>query len=128
MMEIKILGTGCPKCKTLEKLTRDVVEQNGIDATVTKVEDIMEIMKYGVMTTPALVVNGKVEIKGRVPSSSYYCNQRFCRVVAPGTHPGGWHGDAKTDGYCSYWRVDYRVAAGIYLFTSVLYDLVWKES
>lgn len=68
-MEIKILGTGCPKCKTLEKLTRDVVEQNSIDATVTKVEDIMEIMKYGVMTTPALVVNGKVEIKGRVPSS-----------------------------------------------------------
>ncbi len=68
-MEIKILGTGCPKCKTLERLTRDVVEQNGIDASVTKVEDIVEIMKYGVMTTPALVVNGKVEIKGRVPSS-----------------------------------------------------------
>jgi small redox-active disulfide protein 2 len=68
-MDIKILGTGCPKCKTLEKLTREVVEQNSIDATVTKVEDIMEIMKYGVMTTPALVVNGKVEIKGRVPSA-----------------------------------------------------------
>ena len=68
-MEIKILGTGCPKCKTLEKLTREVVEKNNVDATITKVEDIMEIMKYGVMTTPALVVNGKVEIKGRVPSS-----------------------------------------------------------
>jgi len=68
-MEIKILGPGCPKCKTLEKLTREVVEQNGIDATITKVEDIIEIMKYGVMTTPALVVNGKVEMKGRVPSS-----------------------------------------------------------
>ena len=68
-MEIKILGTVCPKCKTLEKLTREVVGQNGIDATITKVEDIVEIMKYGVMTTPALVVNGKVEIKGRVPSS-----------------------------------------------------------
>ena len=68
-MEIKILGTGCPKCKTLEKLTRDVVEQNSIDAIVTKVEDIMEIMKFGVMTTPALVVNGKVEIKGRIPSA-----------------------------------------------------------
>jgi len=68
-MEIKILGPGCPKCKTLEKLTREVVEQNGIDATITKVEDIVEIMKYGVMTTPALVVNGKVEMKGRVPSS-----------------------------------------------------------
>lgn len=68
-MEIKILGTGCPKCKSLEKLTREVVEQNGLDATVTKVEDIYQIMKYGVMTTPALVVNDKVEIKGRVPSA-----------------------------------------------------------
>ena len=68
-MEIKILGTGCPKCKTLERLAREVVEQNGIDATVTKVEDIVEIMKYGVMTTPALVVDGKIEIKGRVPSA-----------------------------------------------------------
>ncbi len=68
-MEIKILGPGCPKCKALDKLTREVVEQNGIQATVTQVEDIMEIMKYGVMTTPALVVDEKVLIKGRVPSS-----------------------------------------------------------
>ena len=68
-MEIKILGPGCQKCKTLEKITREVVVQNGIDATIIKVDDIMEIMKYGVMTTPALVVDGKVEIKGRVPSS-----------------------------------------------------------
>jgi len=67
-MNIKILGTGCPKCKTLEKLTREVVEQNGIDATISKVEDIVEIMKYGIMSTPALVVDEKVEIKGRVPS------------------------------------------------------------
>jgi len=67
-MNIKILGTGCPKCKTLEKLTREVVEQNGIAATITKVEDIVEIMKYGIMSTPALVVDEKVEIKGRVPS------------------------------------------------------------
>jgi len=68
-MEIKILGTGCAKCKTLEKLTREVVEQNGIDATIAKVEDIVEIMKFNVMSTPALVVNGQVEIKGRVPSA-----------------------------------------------------------
>lgn len=67
-MEIKILGTGCPKCKALEKLTREVVEQDGINATITKVEDIVEIMKYGVMSTPALVVDEKVQIKGRVPS------------------------------------------------------------
>jgi len=68
-MEIKILGTGCPKCKTLEKMTREVVEQNNIDATITKVEDIMDIMKYNILSTPALVVNEKVEIKGRVPSA-----------------------------------------------------------
>jgi small redox-active disulfide protein 2 len=68
IMEIKIVGTGCPKCKTLEKLTRDVVARNGIQATITKVEDIAEIMKYHIMATPALVVDEKVEIKGRVPS------------------------------------------------------------
>jgi len=68
-MNIKILGSGCAKCKTLEKLTREVVEQNGIDASITKVEDIMEIMKYGIMSTPALVVDEKVEIKGRIPAS-----------------------------------------------------------
>jgi small redox-active disulfide protein 2 len=68
-MEIKILGTGCPKCKALEKLTREVVEKNGFDANISKVEDIMDIMKYNVMTTPALVVNEKVEIKGRIPSA-----------------------------------------------------------
>ncbi len=67
-MEIKILGTGCPKCKTLEKIARDVIEKEQIQATITKVEDIMAIMGYGIMSTPALVVNEKVEIKGRVPS------------------------------------------------------------
>jgi len=67
-MEIKILGTGCPKCKALEKVTRDVVAENGIEANVTKVEDIMDIMKFGVMTTPALVVDGIVVMKGHVPS------------------------------------------------------------
>ncbi len=67
-MNIQILGTGCPKCKSLEKATREVVEQNGIDASITKVEDIVEIMKFNIMTTPALVVDGKIVVKGRVPS------------------------------------------------------------
>lgn len=67
-MDIKVLGTGCPKCKTLEKLTRDAVEELGIDATVTKVEDIMDIMQYNVAKTPALVVDGKILIKGSLPS------------------------------------------------------------
>jgi len=69
-MEIKILGTGCAKCKSMERLTREVVEKNGIQATITKVDDITEIMKYHIMATPALVVNEKVEIKGRVPSEA----------------------------------------------------------
>jgi small redox-active disulfide protein 2 len=68
-MNIQVLGTGCQKCKALEKATREVVAQNGIDATITKVEDIVEIMKFNVMTTPALVVDGKVVVKGRVPSN-----------------------------------------------------------
>jgi len=67
-MEINILGAGCTNCNTLEKLTREVVEKNNIDATVTKVEDFIEIMKLGVMTTPALIVDGQVLVKGRVPS------------------------------------------------------------
>jgi small redox-active disulfide protein 2 len=67
-MEIKILGTGCAKCKTLEEVTRKVVADNNIDATITKVEDIVEIMKFNIMTTPALVVNGSVVSKGRIPS------------------------------------------------------------
>ena len=67
-MEIKILGTGCPKCRTLEELTRKVVKDNMIDANVTKIEDIVEIMKFNIMTTPALVVDGKVVAKGRIPS------------------------------------------------------------
>jgi small redox-active disulfide protein 2 len=68
-MIIHVLGTGCSKCKQLEKNTNDAVAQAGIDATIVKVEDIMEIMKFNVMSTPALVVDGKVVMKGRVPSS-----------------------------------------------------------
>jgi len=67
-MEIKILGTGCAKCKVLEKATKEAVEKTGLNATITKVEDIVEIMQFGVMTTPALVVDGEIKVKGKVPS------------------------------------------------------------
>jgi len=68
-MDIKILGTGCPKCKTLEKLTKDTIADMGVEANITKEEDIMNIMAYGVMHTPGLVINDKVVFSGRVPSS-----------------------------------------------------------
>lgn len=66
--DIKVLGTGCPKCKQLEKLVREVVAENAIDAEVTKVDDIVEIMNYGIMSTPAVVIDKKVVLKGYVPS------------------------------------------------------------
>lgn len=69
-MEIKILGPGCPKCKTLEKVTREAVAGAGIDATVEKVEDIVDIMNYGILHTPGLVINGKVVLSGQVPTVS----------------------------------------------------------
>ena len=67
-MEIKILGTGCPKCKTLEKVTREAVAETGINATVDKVDDILKILEYGIMHTPGLVINGKVVLSGQVPT------------------------------------------------------------
>ena len=68
--EIKILGPGCPNCKTLEKMTHEVVTENNIDADIIKVDDIVEIMGYGILSTPALIVDGKIVLKGRVPSKS----------------------------------------------------------
>jgi small redox-active disulfide protein 2 len=65
---IQILGTGCPKCQNLTNVVKDVVAEHQIDAAVEKVEDIADIMKFNVMITPALVVDGNVVLKGRVPS------------------------------------------------------------
>ncbi|NVO04107.1 MAG: thioredoxin family protein [Bacteroidetes bacterium] len=67
-MEIKILGTGCSNCKTLEKLTINALAEMNLTANVEKVEDITKIMSYGIMRTPGLVINDKVVLSGRVPS------------------------------------------------------------
>ncbi|KIY22424.1 thioredoxin family protein [Mesobacillus subterraneus] len=65
-MNIKILGTGCKKCQELEKNTRMAVEEVQVDAVIEKVEDIKEIMKYKVMSTPALVIDEKVVSTGKL--------------------------------------------------------------
>lgn len=67
-MKLEILGTGCAKCVKLEELTKKAVQELGVDAEVTKVKDIKDIMNYGVMITPALVVDGVVKVAGKVPS------------------------------------------------------------
>ncbi len=67
-MEIKILGSGCAKCKTLTETAQQAVKDLNLDATVVKVEDIAQIMGYGVMSTPALVIDEKVIFSGKVPS------------------------------------------------------------
>ena len=67
-MEIKVLGTGCAKCNSLEKATKEALAKTGLNATIVKVDDIVEIMQYGIMTTPALVVDGRILVKGKVPS------------------------------------------------------------
>jgi len=65
-MEIKILGTGCSNCKKLEANAKEAVKELNIDAQITKVEDIKDIMKYGVMRTPAIVIDEKVKMFGKV--------------------------------------------------------------
>jgi len=67
MKKLQILGTGCPKCKKLFEATQQAVKDLGIEAEVTKVEDITEIMKFGVMSTPALSVDGTIKVVGRIP-------------------------------------------------------------
>lgn len=79
-MEIKILGSGCPNCKTLEKYVNEVVAEMSLNAEITKVDDIMEILKYGVARTPALVVNGNVIVAGRLPSKAEI-NQMLTKLI-----------------------------------------------
>jgi small redox-active disulfide protein 2 len=69
-MDIKVLGPGCAKCQQLYEQTRQALAQLGLDATLTKVDKLDEIMTYRVLMTPALVINGTVKLAGRVPSSA----------------------------------------------------------
>lgn len=68
MMEIKILGTGCPNCIRLENMCREVVAENILDATIEKVSNVDDFWKYGVMLTPALILNGKLLVQGKLPT------------------------------------------------------------
>ena len=68
MKDVKILGPGCPKCGDLYRLTELVARQMGLDCQIEKVTDMRQITSYGVMMTPALVVDGVVKVSGKVPS------------------------------------------------------------
>lgn len=69
-MEIKVLGSGCARCKSVYQVIEKVVKENNVDAVVEKVDDIMEIMKYNIMSTPAIVIDGVVKMKGQVPTEN----------------------------------------------------------
>ncbi len=66
-MEIKVLGPGCAKCSKTEKLVQEVIKETGVDASVEKVTDMMQIASYGVFGTPSVIINGEVKCTGKVP-------------------------------------------------------------
>ena len=69
-MEIKVLGPGCAKCKNTYNVIEKVIKENNLDVKLTKVDDIMEMVSYNIMTTPAVVVDEVVKMKGQVPTES----------------------------------------------------------
>ncbi len=70
MKQIQVLGTGCPKCKKMAEMAETAAKEAGIEYTLEKVTDIQEIMSFGVMMTPALVIDGQVRVTGKVPTIS----------------------------------------------------------
>jgi len=73
-MEIKILGTGCPKCKRLEQLAREAAQETGIEAAFAKVTNMAQIMEYPITTTPGLVINEELKCSGRLPRKKEIVN------------------------------------------------------
>ena len=69
-MEITIVGTGCTKCKKLEETVREVVGEQGVDASINKMTDIKEIAQTGILMTPGLIIDGKVKVAGKLPSKA----------------------------------------------------------
>jgi small redox-active disulfide protein 2 len=69
-MEIKVLGPGCAKCEKTEKLVQEVVREEGVDADVEKVSDMMKIASYGVFGTPSVIIDGEVKCSGKVPKKA----------------------------------------------------------
>jgi small redox-active disulfide protein 2 len=73
-MEIKVLGPGCAKCSKTEKLVQEVIKETGVDATVEKVSDMMQIASYGVFGTPSVIVDGEVKCTGKIPKKADIIN------------------------------------------------------
>jgi small redox-active disulfide protein 2 len=69
-MEIKVLGPGCAKCNKTEKLVREVIKETGVEASVEKVTDMMQIASYGVFGTPSVIIDGEVKCTGKVPKKT----------------------------------------------------------
>jgi len=70
MLEIKVLGSGCARCKELERMCFDVAAENNIAADIQKVTELKDIMSYGILQTPGLVINGVVKLSGKLPTTS----------------------------------------------------------
>lgn len=70
MLTIKVLGSGCTNCKNLERMCNEAISENNIEAQIEKITNYKDIMSYGIMSTPGLVINGKVVLSGKLPTKS----------------------------------------------------------